>query len=373
MAAVTVAVYAGKSLPTKRGRTFNFGEPAVLTQNWSRASVLVATAAALGLLLPVGRLRTPRALHAVLTWVAGAACGGKPGGRGPANGPLLPGRHHLGQGDGRKRDGTADGLQPGEQIAVACNISGVLRIAQEFEVSSTQVHLSIPLPAASGRRDRDRRGMAGRTTRPGELAGRPGRLAGGRRPTGSAAGSSGVGESQWGCYSWARCSSIVPTTAGSPGSARRPSACRRQKRSPAGRSRRPAPCPGICARVVDPGCLPVDDARRPGLRRQVVARRSGLGTQELAVRQALGSGRTAAGRGARAWRTSPSRTSRPRRMSRSGRSATTSPASTRRSAPSAQTAPGVSARRCWRAGRRAAVGGDGRRDDGALRGRRPGA
>ena len=33
-----------------------------------------------------------------------------------------------------------------------------------------------------------------------------------------------------------------------------------EKRSPAGRSRRPAPCPGICARVVDPGCLPVDDA-----------------------------------------------------------------------------------------------------------------
>jgi hypothetical protein len=23
------------------------------------------------------------------------------------------------------------------------------------------------------------------------------------------------------------------------------------------------PCPGICARVVDPGCLPVDDAGQP--------------------------------------------------------------------------------------------------------------
>jgi hypothetical protein len=46
--------------------------------------------------------------------------------------------------------------------------------------------------------------------------------------------------------------------------------------------------------------------------------------------------------------TSPLRTSRPRLMSRCGRSTTTSPASTRRSAPSARTAPGVSARRCWR-------------------------
>ena len=51
---------------------------------------------------------------------------------------------------------TADGLQPGEQIAIAGNISGVMRIAQEFEVSSTQVHLyQSHLPVASGRRDRD--------------------------------------------------------------------------------------------------------------------------------------------------------------------------------------------------------------------------
>ena len=51
VAAVTVAVYAGTSLPTGPGRTFNFGVPAVLTQDWSQASVLVATAAALALLL----------------------------------------------------------------------------------------------------------------------------------------------------------------------------------------------------------------------------------------------------------------------------------------------------------------------------------
>jgi hypothetical protein len=49
--AVTVAVYAGSSLPTAGfPYGFNFGEPAVLTQNWTQASVWVATTAALGLL-----------------------------------------------------------------------------------------------------------------------------------------------------------------------------------------------------------------------------------------------------------------------------------------------------------------------------------
>jgi hypothetical protein len=33
----------------------------------------------------------------------------------------------------------AGGLKPGEQIAIASNVSGVLRVAQAFEVSSTQV------------------------------------------------------------------------------------------------------------------------------------------------------------------------------------------------------------------------------------------
>jgi hypothetical protein len=49
--AVIVSVYAGSSLPTGSFPTgFNFGEPAVLTQDWTQASVLVATAVALGLL-----------------------------------------------------------------------------------------------------------------------------------------------------------------------------------------------------------------------------------------------------------------------------------------------------------------------------------
>ncbi len=51
LAALIVAVYAGPSLPTSGfGSAFNFAEPAVLTQNWTQASVLLATAVTLGLL-----------------------------------------------------------------------------------------------------------------------------------------------------------------------------------------------------------------------------------------------------------------------------------------------------------------------------------
>jgi hypothetical protein len=51
LTAIIVSVYAGSSLPTGSFPTgFNFGEPAVLTQNWTNANVLVATAVALGLL-----------------------------------------------------------------------------------------------------------------------------------------------------------------------------------------------------------------------------------------------------------------------------------------------------------------------------------
>jgi hypothetical protein len=51
LSAIFVSVYAGSSLPTGSFPTgFNFGEPAVLTQDWTSASVLVATAVALVLL-----------------------------------------------------------------------------------------------------------------------------------------------------------------------------------------------------------------------------------------------------------------------------------------------------------------------------------
>jgi Dolichyl-phosphate-mannose-protein mannosyltransferase len=51
LSAVIVSVYAGSSLPTGSFPTgFNFGEPAVLTSDWTQANVLLATVVALALL-----------------------------------------------------------------------------------------------------------------------------------------------------------------------------------------------------------------------------------------------------------------------------------------------------------------------------------
>ena len=75
LAAVTVAVYVGTTVPTVGfGAGFNFAEPAVLTQNWTQASVPLATAVTLVMLAvwiglafvlrrlawPASRCRVPR-------------------------------------------------------------------------------------------------------------------------------------------------------------------------------------------------------------------------------------------------------------------------------------------------------------------------
>jgi hypothetical protein len=145
VAAVTVAVYAGTSLPTERGRTFNFGEPAVLTQNWSRASVLVATAAALGLLLVWVYFAILARYMRVLACVLGAAAAAV------SLAAVAQLTAHCSRADsawaqaiGIREMAAADGLKPGEQIAIASNLTGVLRIAQAFEVSSTQVQFFNP-------------------------------------------------------------------------------------------------------------------------------------------------------------------------------------------------------------------------------------
>ena len=145
VAALTVAVYAGTSLPTGRGKRFNFGGPAVLTQNWHHASVLVATAVALGLLLLWVYLAILARYLPVLTWVGGAVvaalslvavvqltayCSVVDNARARAMGTT--------------EMAAAGGLKPGEQIAVASDITGILRLAQTFEVSSTQVQFFNP-------------------------------------------------------------------------------------------------------------------------------------------------------------------------------------------------------------------------------------
>jgi hypothetical protein len=145
VAAVTVAVYAGTSLPTKRGKTFNFGEPAVLTQNWSRASVLVATATALGLLLVWVYFAILARYMRVLACVLGAAVAAL------SLAAVAQLTAHCSRADsawaqamGIREMAAAGGLKPGEQIAVASDITGILRLAQAFEVSSTQVQYFNP-------------------------------------------------------------------------------------------------------------------------------------------------------------------------------------------------------------------------------------
>jgi hypothetical protein len=146
VAAVTVAVYAGMSLPTERGRRFNFGEPAVLTQDWSQASVLVATAAALALLLLWVVLALLARRVRVLACVLGAAVAAV------SLVAVAQLTAYCSRADnawaramGTSEMAAAGGLKPGEQIAIASDISGVLRLAQAFEVSSTQVQFFNPV------------------------------------------------------------------------------------------------------------------------------------------------------------------------------------------------------------------------------------
>ena len=140
MAAATVAVYAGTSLPTGRGRTFNFGVPAVLTQDWSQASVLAATAAALALLLLWILLALLARRVRILACVLGAAVAVVSlvaMAQLTAHGSRADGAWAKAM--GIREMAAASGLKPGEQIAIASDISGVLRIAQAFEVPSTQL------------------------------------------------------------------------------------------------------------------------------------------------------------------------------------------------------------------------------------------
>ncbi|MDQ2812745.1 MAG: hypothetical protein M3Z75_12965 [Actinomycetota bacterium] len=153
LAVVTVAVHAGTTLPTGRGRTFNNGEPAVLTQDWDHASVLVATAVGLALFL----LWVLFALFArrmrILAGVLGAAVAAVSlvaVAQLTAHGSVADGV--SARATGMTEMAAADGLKPGEQIAIASNVSGILRIAQAFEVPSTQVQPFNPFcqPAPAG-------------------------------------------------------------------------------------------------------------------------------------------------------------------------------------------------------------------------------
>jgi hypothetical protein len=154
---VIVAVYAGSSLPTEPfSNSFNFAEPAVLTQDWTQASVLVATAVALGLLavwvllalaarrwrdvalarvVPVSRVL--RALLIVATAAVSLVA-------------VAQMTSHVSQAATPAQAANttgfvaASGLKPGDQIAVASNVGYWLWAPQAFEVWWTELKFFNP-------------------------------------------------------------------------------------------------------------------------------------------------------------------------------------------------------------------------------------
>jgi hypothetical protein len=167
LAALIVSVYAGSSLPTHSFPTgFNFGEPAVLTQNWTSASVWLATAVALGLLgvwvlialaarsgnAVVLRARVSRALRTL--GAAGLAA--------VSLVAVTQMTSHVSQAaEPAQRQSTtgfvaATGLQPGDQIAVAftvginlppTDVPYFLWAPQAFEVYWTDLEFFNPAQA----------------------------------------------------------------------------------------------------------------------------------------------------------------------------------------------------------------------------------
>jgi hypothetical protein len=167
LAGVIVAVYAGSSLPTGNFPAgFSFGEPAVLTQDWTSASVWLATAVALGLLLMwvLLALAARRRGFAVLGVPVSRALAGL-GAAGLAAVSLVAVAQmtsHVSraatpaQAQGTTGFVAAAGLKPGDQIAVAftagpdlpaTDVGYWLWAPQAFEVSWTELEFFNPAQA----------------------------------------------------------------------------------------------------------------------------------------------------------------------------------------------------------------------------------
>jgi hypothetical protein len=133
LTAIVVSVYAGSSVPTSGfGAAFVFGEPAVLTQNWTQASVLLATAVAfvlLAFLVAVSRSGG--------RWRAGVLGAGLGAVSLVAS---LQMTSHISQAStpGQERNITAivsrTGLRPGQHLAIGTGLSWQTWMPQAYEV-----------------------------------------------------------------------------------------------------------------------------------------------------------------------------------------------------------------------------------------------
>ncbi len=133
LAAIVVSVYAGSSVPTSGfGAAFVFAEPAVLTQNWTHASVLLATAVVFVLLACVVAVSRFGG-----RWRAGVLCAGLGAVSLVAS---LQMTSHISQADtpAQERNVTAivsgTGLRPGQHLAIGTGLSWVTWMPQAYEV-----------------------------------------------------------------------------------------------------------------------------------------------------------------------------------------------------------------------------------------------
>jgi hypothetical protein len=133
LAAIVVSVYAGSSVPTSGfGAGFVFAEPAVLTQNWTYASVLLATAVVFVLLacaVAVSRFGG--------RWRAGVLCAGLGAVSLVA---ALQMTSHISQADTPAQERnitslvTGTGLRPGQHLAIGTGLSWMTWMPQAYEV-----------------------------------------------------------------------------------------------------------------------------------------------------------------------------------------------------------------------------------------------
>jgi hypothetical protein len=143
VAAVVVSVYAGSSVPTSGfGSAFVFAEPAVLTQNWTQASVLLATAVAFVLLACVVAISRFGG-----RWRAGMLCAGLGAVSLVAS---LQMTSHISQADtpGQERNVTSlvtgTGLRPGQHLAIGTGLSWMTWMPQAYEVWWTPLQFFHP-------------------------------------------------------------------------------------------------------------------------------------------------------------------------------------------------------------------------------------
>jgi len=159
LAAVTVAVYIGISVPTAGfGSAFNFAEPAVLTLNWTQASVPLATAVTLVMLAVwIGLAALLRQWRAGVAFTAVAAAFGVAVAAVSLVALAQMTSHVSRSGNPNAQPSMtlmdAARLRPGDKIAVTSSLAWYFWVPQTFEVSWTELEPftpgSQPVPAGT--------------------------------------------------------------------------------------------------------------------------------------------------------------------------------------------------------------------------------